>query len=574
MSFLPKKCINKNICAMSNKSLLFISDNYVADYIGTFFLNYLSVSLHNKDVICEKEFVNGALVLRFYGSEIPGPDEIRAEVKLTVYADVSDPILVISSVGQFDLFLKLSLAPEVRYEFFDEYFCYLRKRPCLKLIKKEVPLYFFGDGSVKIDSDNMLLQIRPGYSRIFVCTPDDVESIYCYKNIFKRAFVNAIFSDTPQDMIYRKFLRKRDEHIWNTSLENIIRHVPIELHKLIYQTRENCYYFQGESGGFWWKNAKIQISEMCDVFHFLIAIKERRMAKLFAEFIYCLIEGFSDIPLSASYNVDEFFLSVNTFNHSAVSAYMALYEYEKVFRIPHDKRLDELADIIIDNFSRLVKGGMLPFSGLEKCFTDGRLKPSQRFEGSSEATIKFIAFANKFLLSVKKKTAKVEKLEKLVNFSAAKFLDNFYYQKAILLNSPKRLNKITLPHKITGLCDACGAASSLTHFKGSYYCTSCDQNTAIIDMPSEKIYEFDDAVLLEKYLRACIFGKNTVFKEVIPENLSLDGLIMSIKCYRYNDLLQAKFLDKMIERCNKNRENLEFNKLCRILADIILYTKK
>ncbi len=571
---MTEKAIHKNIYAMSNKSLLLVSEKNVVDHLGTFSLNYLSVSLHDDNVVCEKELINGAVILRFHGKKPPAEDEIRAEVKLTIYADLSAPILVISSVGQFDLFLDLKLNFGVRYEFFDRYFSYLKKRPSLKLINNDKPLYFLGDGAIKLDLDNMLLQIKPGYSRIFLCEPDDEGNIYFYKSIFKRAYVSAIYSDSPQDLIYKKLCRKKKEAFSKKSLDNITNEIASEFKGLVYQCRENCYYFQGESGGFWWKSGKIEISEMCDAFHFLIAIKEKHMAKMFAEFLYSLLECFSDIPLLASYDVEEYLLAVNTYNSSSLSAYFVLCEYEKEFSLPHDKRLDELADSIISNSSKLMKGGMMPFSGLEDYFTDGGLTSSQRFDGSVISTIMFLAFAKKFLSGVKKKTAKIRKFETLINFSISRFTYNFYDLDTLLLNAVNRSDKVIFPHKIAGLCDSCGNASLLTNRKRHYFCDKCNTEVTVPTVIFKQSYDKAEAFLLGRYLQAGLFDESLNINEIYPERLSFNGLIMSIKCYRNNKDVQEKFLNKLIERCNEDKDKIEFNVLCRILGDIILYAKR
>ena len=559
----------RKLYAAGNGSVLFVSGNCVVDHIGTYSINFFTADLDMDGVLCKKEYIPGAVVIRFIGrSPLEKSDDLHAEVKLTVYADPFSQIIFISIAAMFDVHIKIQPCEKVRFEFFESYSSDLEKRSCLKLLREETAMYLMANVNSEFDRENMLFHIKPGYSRLFVTVPSDEENFLKFKALLKKMPPVLIFDSSPSDLLYKSVCRRKNLFFkCRTNLNGL----SVKWQDMISYCRETVYNFQSKNGGFFSLENSFNMIDMCRIFRFLIADGDQLQAKAFAEFIYSVFEKYRSIPFVCNPDKNRAIFLENTYNPAGDAVLISLYEYEKQFGSSHDSRISVIADTVMKNDYRLVKGGMMPFSGMEGYFYNALMKPWQRFQGSAESTMCFLGAARRYLdiMADKRDTPQYKRIAMLVKYTVDVFPENFLSGEKVYLNAPKRAERTYHPHTLSGLCDNCFRFGRLVYRSHRYLCGKCEDIADKLTHSCCGRAFFNGAVFLDRYVGAGLFPDNTVFEDISPEKMNTDGLIMSIKYYCQRRDIQALFLSELISRYENYPKRFSFAQLCHAAAETV-----
>lgn len=466
--------------------------------------------------------VGAALTLCLYGAPPPQePGWLRSFVKLSLYPDTLSSTVIMTVAAMHDLYLTLRFAPGIRKEVFSRYAREIEDLPCLKLITPAGrSVYLIAEGAWDYEEETSLLHLHSGYTRIMMALSDERTDFTVFRRIFRTVHATNPDYHAPGNSLYKRACRKRKQDKTRYSYAPLY---PLSIRRLVDRLRDALFASQAAEGGFAVGEGKPTLADMCRVAMFLLTDLNRRAADDFCGFLLSLFLVHGRVPHRCYADGQGTEYQENVPDRDGEAAVFFLAAYCEAFGIAPTESMIALAKQVLSHQSRLIKQGMMPPYAEAAEVLEGSVS---RFDGSAEETLRFLRFVPIALSLCGSRLSPQERMKQavLLDFVAKRFDDHFLDGRVLYANQPSRSLSIRYPHRISGYCDACRQADTLTLLaRGSYWCPRClEKREAPKPIPGKRCEPYKAAPPLTVLASALGFAVDPLpLDKSKPEDLSL-----------------------------------------------------
>ncbi len=312
------------------------------------------------------------------------------------------------------------------------------------------------------------------------------------------------------------------------------------------------------------------------LFEFFVAAGDKTYAYRACRHISSLLKKDGKLPLYFNGESGERIYEKGLYNPSYDRFVIALLEYERVFEQRKSRAMLRLMSGCIERDIPLLRCGMMPFNGDEEfLLREGRV--ISPFCGSLENTARFV-FVSKKLLDYCKSVGEDKSLSKIR--SAMSFAEDALYlnfspkrrdRAYPLLFNPIRSELARIPKCIFSRCCSCKNHRKLTRLGDVFLCGECEG-------VSTELYS-DELLMPEGYMLLKYFELDGIAERFAPKlpdikDMSSEHLIMSVKCFRYDEKMLDEVKNELLLRLTEENKDDAVFYILRFMTEMLKYSTK